>query len=449
MKEKISFEWVKKHFFSDPEKQLRIRKGDLLIDQNQINKYLYLVLEGRFNGYFADSALASYPIFEAGKNKFIGVYSYFSADNKSYSKVVATEDSVVAYYDKPLAKHSEEEWMRLAPFLISVVVNELYSRQHYARKMTTEKYNDVQKLLKAEKIATLGQMAAGIAHELNNAVGVLDKGTDHLRSFFNQQMAGQHELVRDYFEKGCEHGQEISSEEARRRRKDFEKLKGLTNKQVKRLARTGIDPAVAQQYLKKDPDAPEKIYESWEAGCTLHDMTIAARHATQVVRSVKQLGATEHTWSDNIMVNNTIEEALIILKNLTKRVRLVLILDQDQPPTSGYYGPLIQVWINIIKNGIESVLSSDTAGPVLTVKSEHDEEFITVSISDNGPGISKKIMERIFEPSFTTKVGGLSFGLGLGLSIVQRIVTEHNGQIEVSSSPELTIFSVKIPIIKK
>ncbi len=448
MKEKVSFNWVKKHFFSDEKKQLKIKKGDMLFDQNQTNRKLYLVLEGKFNGYFTASDLLPYPIFEATKNKFIGVYSYFSADNNSYSRVVATEDSVVSYYDKPLLDHTDEEWIKLAPFLISVVVNELYSRQHFARMMTIEKYNDVQKLLKAEKMATLGQMAAGIAHELNNAIGVLDKGTDHLSTFLDDQITYQQNAYAAFFRIGAEQGQRLSSEEARKRREDYDKIKGLSRTQIKRLARTGIAPDLIKEIISKSADAADKIYQSWENGCTLYDMKIASRHATQVVRSVKQLGVSEHTWSENISVNDSIHEALVILKNLTKRVELRLSLDEHQPATAGFYGQLIQVWINIIKNGIESMLSAKIPKPLLMVKSVHDDNFITVSVSDNGPGIPKKIMERIFEPSFTTKVGGLSFGLGLGLSIVQRIITEHDGQIAVSSVPENTLFVVKLPLIK-
>ena len=448
MKEKVSFDWIKKNLFSDKEKVLQLKKGDILFDQDQKNSRLYLVNDGKLNGYFTDHTLITYPIFEATKNKFIGVYSYFSEDNKSYSRVIATEDSTVSFYDKPLKEHTDEEWIRLGPFIISIVVNELYSRQHFARMMASEKYQDVQKLLKAEKMATLGQMAAGLAHELNNSVGVLDRGTDRLREFFKHQFQKKEdEESRAFFQTGCEEGQSISSEEARKNRAKFEKIKGLSKQQVKRMSKIGINPDLVKKYVKQDPESIDRIYEAWEAGCNLHDMSIAARHSTQVVRSVKQLGVSEHSWSDNISVNDSINEALVILRNLTKKVRLQLELEQDQPSTSGYYGQLIQVWINIIKNGLESMLSSKTLSPLLIVKSSHDQDHIIVEVTDNGPGIPKKIMERIFEPSFTTKVGGLSFGLGLGLSIVQRIITEHDGLIEVASHPEKTTFIVKIPLI--
>lgn len=449
MKEKVSFDWIKKNLFSDKDKVIRLKKGDILFEQDQKNGRLYLVNDGKLNGYFTDQTLITYPIFEATKNKFIGVYSYFSEDNKSYSRVVATEDSTVSYYDKSLKEHSDEEWIRLGPFIISILVNELYSRQHFARMMATEKYQDVQKLLKAEKMATLGQMAAGLAHELNNSVGVLDRGTDRLREFFMQQFQKKEdEDLSSFFMNGCEEGQKISSEEARSQRAKFEKIKGLSKQQVKRMAKIGIDPELVKKHLRQDPGSIDRIYEAWEAGCNLHDMRIAARHSTQVVQSVRQLGVSEHSWSGNISVNDSIDEALVILRNLTKKVTLQLELEQDLPATAGYYGQLIQVWINIIKNGLESMLSSKTPSPFLIIRSSHDQNHIIVEVTDNGPGIPKKIMERIFEPSFTTKVGGLSFGLGLGLSIVQRIISEHDGLIEVSSGPDKTTFMVKIPLIK-
>ena len=448
MNEKGSFEWVKKEFFSDGTKTLNIKKGETLLDLDQKNDKLFLVKTGKFYGYLADTDLATYPIFEATEDKFIGVYSYFSQDNKSYSRVVAAEDSVVSYYDKPLKNHSDKEWAQLAPFLISVVVNELYSRQHFARLMAIEKHHDVQRLLKAEKMATLGQMAAGIAHELNNSVGVLDRGTDHLKQFVSQLAIDQKgtDFIR-FFNAGYEHGQKFSSVEARAQRNAFKKIKGLKDSQIKRLAKTGMDPDLIIQYLRKYPDAADRIYESWEAGCTIHDMHIASRHATHVVRSVKELGVSQQTWAKNININNSLEEALVILKNLSKRVDLQLSLDDDQPLTSGYYGQLIQVWINIIKNGIESMVGAGIPNPKLIIKSAHNDKYIMVSVTDNGPGIPKDIMNKIFEPSFTTKVGGLSFGLGLGLSIVQRIITEHDGKITVTSEPEKTIFTVSIPII--
>ena len=146
-------------------------------------------------------------------------------------------------------------------------------------------------------------------------------------------------------------------------------------------------------------------------------------------------------------INDTISEAMVILKNLTKRVNTTVFLDEYIPNTEACPGQLVQVWINLVKNGIESMLNSNTEDPQIRIASSHDAKNIIIKVTDNGPGIPEDIKQRIFEPSFTTKVDGLNFGLGLGLAVVQRIVTEHDAVIEVDSEPGKTEFTVKIPLI--
>ena len=448
MQDKINFEWIKQQFFSDEDKKLELKQGETLFKNHQKNTKLFLVTKGKLQGFLDDAELENYPIFEATTNKFIGVYSYFSNENKSYSRVIATEDSVVYYYDKALKDHTPEEMETLWPFLISVVVNELFARQHFAKYMAREKYSDVQRLLKAEKMATLGQMAAGLAHELNNSMGVLNGSLEHLQGFIQHCVSeNQDQELISFFTAGLEKGQETSSEDARKIRKEFEGVKGINNSQIRKLSKTGIDPKSIIKLIGKNPDMADQLYAYWEAGCTVHDMRIAAKHSTHVVKSVKQLGVSDHQWSKAVDVNHTMEEALVILRNLTKRVNIEVNLDENLPLTEACPGQLVQVWINIVKNGIESMIQGKTTHATLKIGTSHTDKEITVEISDNGPGIPPKILNKIFEPSFTTKVGGLNFGLGLGLSVVQRIITEHDAQIAVSSEPGKTVFAVILPII--
>ncbi len=443
----VSFEWVKQEFFSDESKKLRLAKGEVLLDPSHRNTRLYLVTKGKFQGYLKDIAVGNYPVFEASENKFIGVYSYFSKDHLSYSTVVAIEDSEVYYYDQAQDAHTPEEMERLRQFHISIVVDELYARQHFAKKMAAEKYLDSQRLLKAEKMSTLGQMAAGVAHELNNSIGVLDGGMGRLSDFIHKCVSvhGDQELL-DVFEAG-KLGQKVSSEEARANRKAYESVKGLSDGQKRKLSKSGLSVKEVTRMLQKDPAKVDRITEFWEVGCSLHDMQIAAKHSTHVVRSVKQLGMTEHQWSKNVNINHTISEAMVILKNLSKRVDTTVVLDEDIPNTEACFGQLVQVWINLVKNGIESLLNSNVSAPELSITSAHDAKHIIIRVRDNGPGIPTEIMNRIFEPSFTTKVDGLHFGLGLGLAVVQRIITEHDAIINVESEPGNTEFTVKIPLI--
>ncbi len=448
-KDAVNFEWIKEHYFSNPENVLEVRKGEVLIDCKQKNTRLYLVTKGKFYGFLKDNKMEAYPIFEAGEGKFVGVYSYFSADHLSYSRVVAMEDAVVTFYDKPLADHHNGDLEKMMPFLTTIIANELYSRQHFAKKMAKEKHQYVEKLLKAEKMATLGQMAAGLAHELNNSIGVLDSNLEKVQQFITDTISriNDPELL-FFFEKGLKDGQSISSSEARTLRPQYEKaLNKIESGLIKKLSRTGIAPAKLASYIQDDAIRADHAFDKWELGCNLHDMQIAAKHSTHVVRSVKQLGVAQHQWSNTVDVNTTIKEALAILQNLTKRVETNIQL-AALPHLNACAGELVQVWINIIKNGIESMLQSRTESPLLEVTSQCNDQEIIVSITDNGPGIPKEIIEKVFEPSFTTKVGGLSFGLGLGLSITQRIISEHEGAIEVASEKGKTTFTIKLPLTK-
>ncbi len=449
MKDQVNFQWIKDSLFSDDSKKIILKKGELLFDYGQRNTRLYLVIKGKVFGYLKDAALENYPIFEETDNDFIGVYSYFSDDHTTYSRVIAGVDTQIRYYDKAIEEHTEEELKRLNPFLFRVIVNEIFTRQIFAKKMAKEKYKDSQRLLKAEKMATLGQMAAGLAHELNNSVSVLDGGLDRLRNFIEDivKMDRSTALVAS-FKLGLANGQSTSSQDARLLRESLEtKISQLTSAQSRKLSKIGLTLEQLEKAIKKDGLSADKLYDYWEAGCGIHDMQIAARHATHVVKSVKQLGMAEHQWSKHVEINQTINEALVILTNLTKRVETDIQLDSNLPATSACFGQLVQVWINLVKNGIESMIQGGTTEPKLTIASSFDQKNITITITDNGPGIPQNIISKIFEPSFTTKVAGLNFGLGLGLSIVQRIIAEHDATINVTSGSGITSFIVKLPII--
>jgi C4-dicarboxylate-specific signal transduction histidine kinase len=106
-------------------------------------------------------------------------------------------------------------------------------------------------------------------------------------------------------------------------------------------------------------------------------------------------------------------------------------------------GDLIQVWVNLIKNAIESVLNAGIDQPKITLKSEVTKRHYKIKIIDNGPGIPKDLQSSVFQPNMTTKVHGLSFGLGLGLSIVQKIVAGYGGSIFLKSIPGNTEFKVQ------
>jgi signal transduction histidine kinase len=177
----------------------------------------------------------------------------------------------------------------------------------------------------------------------------------------------------------------------------------------------------------------------------LHDMLLAAHHAADVVQSVKELAVSDHRVLVETDIGHSLREAVSLLKDLLKKVDIQLDIG-DLPRIRTNPGELLQIWVNLIKNAAESLLTGGVRNARIRIGARYEENAVKVSVADNGPGIPPDLLPAIFQPNVTTKIKGLSFGLGLGLSIVQRIVQHYGGQIEVRSRPGETVFLVVLPV---
>ncbi|MBV6645461.1 MAG: GHKL domain-containing protein [Cyclobacteriaceae bacterium] len=432
-------------YFSDPDHMIDLKEGQVLLHQNEINHRLFFIVEGVLQGFLPDEDIKD-PVLEENAGGFIGVYSFFSKDHKSYTEVRAAKRSRVAYFNGDPFKLPGDEGVKFTKFLFSVVVEELRSRQHFAGHMARERHKSMTKLLQSEKMIVLGQLSMGLAHELNNAVGAFSSNLDQLtRSLTDYFKSHESEFVTPYFFEGLREGQTKSTKELREERSDYEQL-GLNKSATRRIAKTGLDPVMLKAVINDDEQFGTQLSFLWEMGSTLHDMEVSSRQAAHVVQSVKQMGVANQRWSYTVDVNKTISEALAILKGISKEVAIETRFEQELPSIYACSGELIQIWVNLVKNAIESLNAFNQDTRKVMITTQLDGVSIAVNIEDNGPGIPKEVWEKIFQPSFSTKVAGLSFGLGLGLTIVKRIIEEHGGEIKVTSQPGQTVFSVFLPI---
>jgi len=292
----------------------------------------------------------------------------------------------------------------------------------------------------------MGQMAAGLAHELNNAVASLTSNLDRIKTRIEFYFQKEPSALFRLFQRGIDKGPHVGTKDARESRSSYERIKGVDRLMARQLSKTGISPAEVKSMLSAQIDLRDAV-NHWETGALLYDMHVAANHATHVVKSVKQLGVANQSWSKDVDVGQTIEQSLIVLTGLVKQVEVDLQCTEALPRIQASHGELMQVWINLIKNAIESLLMNGTKDPKVTITCRQESSSLLIGILDNGPGIPQDVQERVFLPNFTTKVGGLSFGLGLGLTIVQRIVDEHRGAIHLNSQPGSTLFEIELPIV--
>lgn len=452
MKEKIKvrqhIEWLKKNYFSDPARQRRLAKGEILLHPGKYNDSLYLIREGMLAGYIDHGTGRQYEIFRSGYDNLVGAYSFFSDTHYSYATVRAEEPTVVSFLThKDLEGDDGFAYGEFAIRMLPVVVDEIYIRQLLAHRMSIENQQTMQRLHQAEKLATLGQLAAGLAHELNNALGVILRKSEWLSERLTEYIREKDSRgLYPIFEQGLQEGQSLASTEVRRRKRELEKQFDLRPNLAKSLAKLGASDEQIRQYRDVLPEVTERANYYYETGLALHDMLIAARHATKVVQSVRELGVATRRQPQPTDIDHTLRQALNLLDETLRPFRVTVQLSGALPAITANPSDWVQVWVNILKNAAEALQDAGIAHPTIAVRSETAQQTIRVSITDNGPGIPEDLQAQIFQPNFTTKKEGLSFGLGLGLAIVQKIVETYRGHIAVDSRPGQTTFTVEIPV---
>jgi signal transduction histidine kinase len=432
-------EWLKQLYFSHELSTIVLEKGQTLLKEGTFNDKLYLILEGTLSGYLEDENGELFEVYKSTKNMFVGVYSFFSPDNLSYLTVVAEERTVVAFVEQEQRENAGEKF---AAHFLPVIVHEIYLRQVLTQQLTRQRQAAFKKLYENEKMAILGQLAAGLAHELNNAIGVLQRNTEWIIESFRHFL--KNKSFDNIFETSLNHGLSFDTSTLRKRRKALQENLDLPPKLARQVARTNLTEARISGLLKENPGALETISLITETGFVLYDMRVAAGHSTHVVQSVRELGFSAVGNFTPILLHETITKSLALVKSMLSSINVEVKTISDGRVNANP-GDLVQVWVNLIKNALESMESGGTSNPQLTIEINKVNGLYKVSVGDNGPGIPREMIDKIFEPNFTTKVKGLSFGLGLGLSIVKKIISNYKGTVSVSSVPGETFFHVFLP----
>ena len=433
-------------YFTDPSRRISLKKGETLMRQHEMNTRLYLILHGTVSSWTLDANGREYELFQATTNMFVGVYSLFSRTYESLTHIIAEEDTDLAYIESHELETEDLMGFPLYERFLPVIVAGLVHRHQRTKELVMERERTPEKMIENAKMVSLGQMAAGIAHELNNAVAVLERNTAWLSDSLKKYLSDTHSTYLSFFQNGLDDGRRLSSREIRQQSRDLRTQYGYSRDLARKMVEAGFPDDAAQ---KQSPDQKRAIVEGhlyWEFGAAFHDMRLAAQHATHVVKSMKTLGAPHGLRRPDVDVNETIHEAQALLRRLLRRVNVDLSL-AALPMITASKGELVQVWTNLIKNACESMLQAETPTPQLHIRSTSDGVHVRVQVEDNGPGIPPENLTLIFQPDVTTKVGGLSFGLGLGLTIVERIVNSYGGTIAVESVPGKTVFSVDLPIL--
>lgn len=265
-------------------------------------------------------------------------------------------------------------------------------------------------LVESEKMASLGQLTAGIAHEINNPINFVTSNINPLK-------------------------------------RDVEMILDA----MATIESVGLSEASAADKKQQIADYKEELdfdYLVVEIRHLIKGIYEGASRTAEIIKGLKIFSRLDEDDLKRADINEGLESTMIIANNLLNGKIKVITNYGELPLVESYAGKLNQVFLNIISNAIYAINKrfGDIPGGELTIATGHDDENVIITITDNGIGMSEQTVKKVFEPFFTTKEVGE--GTGLGMSIAYNTIKKHNGQIIVNSEPgKGTEFILKIPLV--
>ncbi len=340
----------------------------------------------------------------------------------------------------------------------------LYQKNQELRDTLQQLKATQDELIQSEKMAALGQLVAGVAHEINTPLGAirssigyvsdfLAQNLNRLPLFFQKLSQERQQQFLEMLERSQQNSLTVSGRERRQLRKAIaSQLQAQGIAEADTFANLLLDLGISDRLepyisLFQDPECEEflkTLRQFVRLQESTRDINTASERAAKIVFALKtyaRFDQSGETIEANIVEG--IEAVLTLYQNQLKQGVKVIRNYQDLPSIHCYFDELNQVWTNLIHNSLQAMDNRGT----LTVEARQKNGCLSVSITDSGQGIPEEIQEKIFQPFFTTKPPGE--GSGLGLDIVKKIVEKHRGVIEFASVPGQTTFTVSLPIDKQ
>ena len=434
-------------WFLSQSQEVKLEAGEVYVRAGDPPDAMFVLLEGEFEwrGEFAGETV----VFAAKVGDVTGALPFSRMKQFTVTGRALTQGRILRFPASLFA-----DLIQKMPELAKRLVGVLADRVREVTRVEQQR----------DRLAGLGKLSAGLAHELNNPASAAKRATAQLRETLHRIKEASHELGRR--ELTPTQKAEIEKLEASFTQREEIPPDPLTisdlEDQIDSLLRSHgqndlwqLSAELAQRGIK--PAALDSLFENLDAGTAraalvriaasveiaslLNEIESSTSRIADLVRAIKEYTYMDQSPVQNVDVVKSLETTLTILNHKLKRGVTVRREYQPVPLLVDSFGSeLNQVWTNLIDNAIDAMGGKGE----LRVRTYRDNGCVVVEIGDNGPGISPEIQPHIFDPFFTTK--GVGEGTGLGLDTVQRVVKKHRGNIQVDSRPGDTRFQVWLPM---
>lgn len=450
---------------------LDFKSGQLILRSGEVNHGIYLILKGHGNLEMVESTTESsvIKVGSFGRGDFLGLASFWNQQpNVADSRALTQVQCLVL--DRARFRQLSQQKADFNQAIQNLFISNLSHR--YRRGITLNRkvaalsrrlekesnelkvaIHDLetaqQQLVSQEKLVTLGQLIAGLAHELNNPAAALSRNFEHLFGLIQRLIPGGEEgglspmaMVRA----GSEQPHFTPEERRDRMAKLQERFPSMARSVCRRLAQAPDDIVSSwmQAWGEGESLSPdfEQALDAFELGLCLRSQRISVDRITQLVVSLKNYSKAQGMGWQWIDIRDGLRDTLQLLKYRLKNYQ-VKVEFNDIPKIRAHQGQLNQVWTNLIVNAMQAT----ELGGVVEIHAGMEGEEICVDVLDEGCGIPHGLEERIFESEFSTRKQHSESGLGLGLTITRGIVQRHGGKIRGKNRSEGgACFRVLLPI---